>query len=231
MKVLALRHVPFEDLGAWGPALAQRGFDIAYAEAGVTALVDPIAPDLLVVGGGPIGVYDADAYPFLTDEIAFIRARIERNLPTIGLCLGAQLLAAAAGARVYPAGFAEIGILPITLSEPGRASCLAPFEDEPLTLHWHGDTFDLPDGAVVLASSTLTKHQAFALGPKIIGFQFHPEWGADPLESWLIGHSGNLRRNKIDVPAFRQTAERERPRLAAKAARVIALYLSSAGLV
>lgn len=232
MRVLTIRHVPFEDLSAWAAPLAKRGFQNTYVEAAIGALAahDPLAADLLVIGGGPLGVYDAPDYPFLSEEIDFIRRRIEADKPTIGVCLGSQLLAAAAGARVYPSGTSEIGIMPITLTDAGRASCLAPFADEPLTLHWHGDTFDLPVGATLLASTDKVKHQAYALGDRVLGVQFHPEWGAAPLEPWLIGHTGNLRGDKIDVAAFREKAEAERSALAAKAERVLAAYLAGAGL-
>lgn len=231
MRAVTIRHVPFEDLSAWEAPLERRGFANTYVEAGPGALAahDPLAADLLIVQGGPLGVYDAPDYPYLTDEIDFIRQRIEADKPTIGVCLGSQLLAAAAGARVYP-GVSEIGILPITLTEAGRASCLAPFANDPLTLHWHGDTFDLPSRATLLASSAATPHQAYALGDRILGVQFHPEWGRTALEPWLIGHTGNLRAQSIDVNAFRTDAERLRPALAAKAERVLDLYLARAGL-
>ena len=232
MHALCIRHIAFEDLSAWAPPLEAQGWRVTYLDAGVHALddVDPRAPDLLVVQGGPLSAYDTDLYPLLAAERDFIKRRIDRDLPTIGVCLGAQLLAAALGARVYANNAPEIGFGPIRLTEAGRRSCLAPFDDEPVTLHWHGDTFDLPAGAELLASSDLTPHQAFAIGRNILGLQFHPEWGRDPLEPWLIGHTGNLRQNHIDIAAFRAEAERLRPELAAKAERVLDLYLKNAGL-
>jgi len=232
MKALALRHLAFEDLGAWGPALARRGWEIAYHDAGVDPLEahDPLDPDLLIVLGGPIGVYETEDYPFLTAEIDFIRARIEADRPTMGVCLGAQLLAAAAGAHVYPTGTKEIGFLPIDLTEAGRRSCLSPFQDDPTTLHWHGDTFDLPQGAVHLASTHLVPNQAFMLGRCVLALQFHPEWGGHPIEPWLIGHSGELRAEGADISAFRGEAAALRARLAAKAERVLGLFLRQCGL-
>lgn len=231
MHCLAIRHVAFEDLGAWQPVLEARGWRITYHDAGVAPLSDhdPLAADLVVVGGGPLGVNDAD-YPVVREAIDFIARRVEKDLPTVGLCLGSQMLAAAAGARVYRHTVTEIGFLPVTLTEAGRGSCLAPFEAEPMTLHWHGDTFDLPAGATRLASSALTENQAFSLSPRLLGLQFHPEWGRDPLEPWLIGHLGNLRHHKRDVAKFRAEAEALRPELAAKGAQVMARYLADAGL-
>jgi GMP synthase (glutamine-hydrolysing) len=229
-RALCIRHIAFEGLGSWYPVLHLDGFEIDYVEAGEGPLPDPLAPDLLIVLGGPIGVYEQADYPFLRDEIAFIARRIEKNLPTIGVCLGAQLLAAAAGAKVYPAGVTEIGFMPVNLTDAGYDSCLGVFADEPLTLHWHGDTFDLPARATLLASTDLVPHQAFALGDKILGVQFHPEWGEQSLEPWLIGHTGHLRANNIDVPAFRAEAERLRPHLAEKAWRVMEEFLAQSGL-
>ncbi len=232
MHCLVIRHLAFEDLSAWRIVLESDGFEITYCDAGVDALpADPLAADLLIVLGGPLGVYDAPDYPVLTEEIEFIRKRLEANKPIIGVCLGAQLLAAAAGAKVYPSGVSEVGFAPIALTDAGYESCLGVFADEPLTLHWHGDTFDLPDGATLLASTDLVKHQAFAIGDKILGVQFHPEWGADPIEPWLIGHTGELRRLGIDVSAFRAEAERLRPHLALKAERILEEFLDGAGLV
>lgn len=229
MRAQAIRHVPFEDLGAFAPVLARRGFDVRYAEAGETALEDGNA-DLLIVLGGPVGVYDAAAYPWLADEIALIAGRLARGAPTLGICLGAQLMAAAAGARVYPAGVKEIGLAPITLTDAGRASCLAPFAADPLTLHWHGDTFDLPAGATLLASTDVVAHQAFALGAGAIGFQFHPEAGGPGFERWLVGHAIELAQAGVDVAALRAAVAHHGHALAAKAGRVLDLWLDTCGL-
>jgi GMP synthase (glutamine-hydrolysing) len=233
MKVLVLRHLPFEDLSAWAAPLARCGFEIEYADAGLAdvAALDPCAPNLVVALGGPIGVNETEDYPFLRGEIDFLAKRIAAGLPTLGTCLGAQLMAAAAGARVYAAAVPEIGFLPIVLTEAGRTSCLSPFADEPVTLQWHGDSFDLPEGAALLATSPAVRNQAFALGEKILAVQFHPEWGAEPLEPWLIGHTVEARKQKLDIPAFRAEAERLRPALAAKAERMIGIYLQRAGLI
>lgn len=226
--VLAIRHVAFEDLGAFAPVLMARGWDIRYAEAGV----DPIdtagatQPDLLCVLGGPIGAYDEDVYPFLQDELAAIAARLEAGRPLLGICLGAQLIARAAGARVYPGSAREIGFAPIMLTEAGRHSCLAPFADDPMALHWHGDSFDLPVGAENLASTDLCANQAFSLGPAVIGFQFHPEAATGRgFERWLIGHAAELAAAGIDVPRLRAEAADLAPALEDKAHRTLANWL------
>jgi GMP synthase (glutamine-hydrolysing) len=192
---LALRHVPFEDLGLLGPLLKQRGFDIVYWDvpaAGFDGL-DPAAADLMIVLGGPIGVYEQEYYPFLTDEIRTIERRLAVDAPTLGICLGAQLMAAALGARVAPMGVREIGWYPLTLTEAGRRGCLAPV-DGALThvLHWHGDTFDIPSDATLLASSDICPNQAFSWGKAALALQFHAEAAGHALESWFVGHAAEI---------------------------------------
>jgi GMP synthase (glutamine-hydrolysing) len=227
-SAIAIRHVGFEDLGAFAAPLRAAGYTLAYRDVGAHALDAPdiAAADLLVVLGGPIGVYEEAAYPVLRQEIALLETRLAAHRPTLGICLGAQLIARAAGARVYPSGHKEIGFAPIALTAAGRASCLAPFADEPMTLHWHGDTFDLPQGAQLLASSAVTAHQAFSMGPNAIGFQFHPEAGAGNFEAWLVGHAAELAAAKIDVAALREEARRHGPALARKAEAVVTRWLA-----
>ena len=145
---VAIRHVAFEDAGVWRDVLAGHGYDLAYVEAGVDALTDAavLSADLLIVLGGPIGVYETDAYPFLVEEIEMVRRRLDAQKPILGVCLGAQLMAAALGARVAPGPAKEIGYAPVELTDAGRASPLARLEGLPV-LHWHGDTCALPPGA------------------------------------------------------------------------------------
>lgn len=232
MHCLTIRHVLFEDLSAWAPVLDRLGWSNEYHDAGTHDLraQDPLAADLLVILGGPLGLYDATDYPFLSEEVAFVRRRIKAGRPTLGVCLGSQILAAAAGARVYAAGVLEAGFLPVTLTEAGRASCLAAFAEDGTTLHWHGDTFELPESATLLASSRTTKHQAFALSPKILGVQFHPEWG-ERFEPWLVHYKDDLRHlSPGAIMRFRTEANRLRPSLAAKAERMLESFLTDAGL-
>src|SRR5579863_7923001 len=124
---LAVRHVAFEDLGLLGPLVSSRGYGVRYHDAGVQPIdaATLLAPDLLIVLGGPIGVYETDAYPFVVDEIAAIKARLEAGKPTLGICLGAQMMAAALGARVAPGPVKEIGWAPLELTAEGEKSPLA----------------------------------------------------------------------------------------------------------
>jgi GMP synthase (glutamine-hydrolysing) len=219
-NALALTHVPFEDLGSLRAALQQRGFHIEYAEA--TSLPFPGAAiqdaDLLIVLGGPIGVYDVREYPFLESELSALRHRLEARKPTLGICLGAQLMAAALGARVYPgANGAEIGWSP--LKAPENVSIPSWFggllNSDVEVLHWHGDTFDLPDGASHLASSQLYPNQAFSIDNFALGLQFHPEVTAEGLERWYVGHTCELHGKGIDVATLRKEGQRKSPALLA----------------
>ncbi len=182
--------------------------------------------DLLIVLGGPIGIYDTALYPWLADELGFIGDRVRASMATIGVCLGAQAIAASMGARVFASGHKEIGFAPISLTAAGEASCLAPFARQPLALHWHGDTFDLPAGAALLASTPQTPHQAFGLGRSVLGVQFHPEAGGPGFERWLIGHSAELASANIEINALRDAAICHQAALVATAEAVMLRFLA-----
>jgi len=225
---IAIRHVAFEDLGGFAPVLAARGVEVRYVEAGFDDLaeVDPGDADLLAVLGGPIGAYEDHLYPFLADELRLIEARLRRDAPVIGLCLGAQLMARALGARVFanPAG-KEIGWSEPVLSVAGMDSALAAL-DGVAVLHWHGDTFDLPHGAVHLASTAATPNQAFQWGRRGLALQFHPEVTARGLERWLIGHAAEIAHTPdVDVVSLRAAIHRSAPRLEPAGAAMLGAWL------
>ena len=226
---LALRHLAFEDLGLIEPLLAKRGFEVRYHEAGVDdfASVDLGAVDLLVVLGGPISVEDEDNYPWLSDEVALIRERLDAGQPLLGICLGAQLMARALGARVKPMGVKEIGFAPLTLTEAGRSSALAELGSQPM-LHWHGDQFELPIGMVSLASTPICPHQAFAPHARALGLQFHPEVDPARIEQWLIGHGDELVAAGIAPQTLREAAKQQGPGLAEALRRWMARWLDQA---
>ena len=131
--------------------------------------------DLLIIMGGPMSVNDERKFPWLAAEKEFIRKAIERDKAVIGICLGAQLIATAMGAAVYPNGEKEIGWFPITGTQSDKAEELFAFPQELLAFHWHGETFELPDGATRLARNDACHNQAFQLGSQAIGLQFHLE--------------------------------------------------------
>jgi GMP synthase (glutamine-hydrolysing) len=228
MKTAAIiRHVHFEDLGSFAEPLTRAGYEFTYYDVG-NALppLDPAATDLLIVLGAPIGVYEDDKYPFLRNEIDLLTVRLKARQPTLGICLGSQLIACALGAKVYPSGVKEIGWGPIGLTDAALSTPLRHLANTTV-LHWHGDTFDLPAGAVHLAATPICRNQAFCLGPNILGLQFHSE--ADPgagIEAWLVGHAAELAGAGIDPRALRSGAKAAGLSLPAKARDMFTEWLN-----
>lgn len=186
---LIVRHTPYEGIAGFRAPLEAAGYaldTVDVTDAGFADL-DLSAPDLLVLLGGPMAVHEADAHPWMTGEIARVAQRLERDLPTLGICLGSQIMASAMGAPVYIAFAKEVGFAAVTMNAAGSTSPLLFLAGIPM-LHWHGDTFDLPHGAELLASTPNCPHQAFRRGRNILALQFHPEMGDDPsFEEWLDG--------------------------------------------
>ncbi|WP_372071183.1 glutamine amidotransferase [Tistrella mobilis] len=223
---VAIRHLAFEDLGCFGPVLERAGYKVHYYDAGVDELwtLDPLTTGLIVVLGGPIGAYEEEKYPFLTEELQLIERRLASGKPIFGVCLGAQLMARVLGAKVYPGPAKEIGFSELTLTEAGRRSCLNVFEGGPV-LHWHGDRFDLPEGAEALASTEICPVQAFSYGSNAFGAQFHPEAGGEGFERWLIGHTIELGAAGVDVPRLRADNEHWGPILKPRAEACLETWL------
>ncbi|WP_275001563.1 glutamine amidotransferase [Promicromonospora iranensis] len=223
---LAIRHVPFEDLGLLEPLLNARGYRTSYLDVPVEPVTPEAAlrPDLLVVLGGPVGVYETEAYPFLRDEKVAIAARLRAGLPTLGVCLGAQLVAAALGADVVATGRKEIGYAPLTLTDEGRGSALTSL-DGVRVLHWHGDEFAVPAGAARLAETPGFPNQAFAVGSHILGLQFHLEADHTQIERWLVGHAHELAAAGVDPGRVRSDAAAYGPALADAARRTFDAWL------
>ena len=228
-SVVALRHVHFEDLGHFAPVLERQGYSLTYCDIGIDHLkgLDPLAADLLILLGGPIGAYEEEQYPFLHEELALLTNRIAANRPTLGICLGSQLIARALGARVYPMGVKEIGFSPLRLTPQGMLSCLSTLAKDGTVLHWHGDTFDLPAAAVNLAYTETCATQAFAYGPKVLGLQFHLEVSVARFERWLIGHACELAAAGVSVADLRAAAQHHAPMLARKAEDLLDRWLGS----
>jgi GMP synthase-like glutamine amidotransferase len=177
MRVQVFQHVPFEGLGAIEPWLAARGAQIGWTRFFAN---DPIPPhddyDWLIAMGGPMSVNDEVALPWLRDEKRAIAAAIDAGKTVLGVCLGAQLIASACGAKVFPNHEREIGWFPIErVAEPAEHPIARALPSRAEVFHWHGETFMLPRGAVHVARSEACEAQAFALGPRVVGMQFHLE--------------------------------------------------------
>ena len=227
--VYAIQHLAFEDLGSFEDTLYQAGFRVRYFEAGVDALKQAYEHlGLVIILGGPIGVYETEDYPFLIEELHLLQQRLKSNLPTVGICLGAQLIAQAYGAKVYPGHQKEIGWSTLQLAD---------VENNPLqslsdvnVLHWHGDTFDIPDQAILLASSEIYPHQAFSIGNNVLALQFHPEVMSDSLEKWLIGHTNELRKAKINIPHLRKDNQQFALQLESHAPQILKRFIEQLDL-
>ena len=232
-RAVVIRHVAFEDLGSFAEPLIRHGYGIEYVEAGLDDLAQPAVAgsDLLVVLGGPISAVDDRQYPFLADEVRMLERRLGADRPTLGICLGAQLMARALGSRVYGAGAKEIGWSPLSLTEAGGSSALrhlAP--DKTPVLHWHGDTFDLPRDAVHLASTAVCENQAFLSGARGLALQFHVEVTAAGLERWFIGHTLEIETTPgISVRELRAATARAAPLLEQQAQAFLRQWLADLG--
>ena len=177
---LVIRHAPHEGLAGYREPIEAAGYAIDTVDVDEPrfASLDFAAPDLLVLLGGPMGVYEQDKHPWIAGELARIAQRLERRQPTLGICFGSQLVAAALGADVYAGPVKEVGFDALALTETPAAAPLRHLEGVPV-LHWHGDTFELPQGAELLASTERYPHQAFSVGREILALQFHAEMGLD----------------------------------------------------
>lgn len=192
MRIHYLQHVPFEGLGYIDDWARHRGHTVsATALFADEPLPDPAAFDSLVILGGPMGVDDTSEHGWLTREKRFIERTLREEKRTLGICLGAQLIAAVLGADVFKAPHKEIGWHRVTRAaavENSNFTKIIP--DHFFAFHWHGDTFDLPTGALHLAQSEACRHQAFFYPPAVIGLQFHLESSQESIEQ-LIQHCGH----------------------------------------
>jgi len=187
-RLLVFQHVAHEILGTLDPLLRDSGFRIKYVnfERHPDMVPSLNGYDGLIVLGGPMNVDEVDKYPYLDTEVRLIRKALEADMPMLGICLGSQLTAKALGAKVGKNPEKEIGWYDVSPTKEGQKDPLiSHFSKKENLFQWHGDTFDLPPGAVLLASSKLCKNQAFRHGDKVYGFQFHLEVDEPMIERWL----------------------------------------------
>ena len=224
---LIVRHTPFEGAAGFRLPIEQAGYQfnrINVSDPDFGAL-DWLEPDLVVVMGGPMGVYEREAHPWIDGEVTGLAFRIAAGRPTLGVCLGSQMIAAALGARVYPGPVKEVGFAPIRLADTGRTSPLRHLEGVPL-LHWHGDTFDLPLGAERLAMTDHYANQAFRIGDSLLALQFHPEMGEDPRFAEWLEDEDYIRAAGTDRPALEADHDRHGPAAVAAGRAMLAEWLA-----
>jgi len=202
MRAHSLQHVPFEGLGSIEPWLEANGYALTHTRFfASTDLPVPEVIDLLIVMGGPMSVHDTADFPWLGLEKAFVREVIEAGKPILGICLGAQIIANVLGAKVFPNQQKEIGWFPIH-AIPSSEDSVFSFPPSETVFHWHGETFDLPPGAIRLARSDGCENQAFQLDKRIIGLQFHLETTPESARE-LISHC----RDELIPSRFVQSEE------------------------
>jgi len=224
---LIIRHVPFEGIAGFREPVETAGY--ALDRIDVTdpdfARIDFNTPDLLILMGGPMAVYERAAHPWIDSEVDRLASRVSLGLPTLGVCLGAQMIAQAMGATVHEGSVREVGFAPVELSVAGAGSPLRHIDGVPV-LHWHGDTFPLPAGVELLGSTPGCAQQAFRRGPEVLALQFHAEMGEDPrFEAWLDGADDYVAGAGTSPARLRDEHARHGPATVAAGRAMIAEWL------
>jgi GMP synthase (glutamine-hydrolysing) len=188
-RALIIRHVPHEGIAGFRDPIERAGYEVDRIDVAdpLFPSLDLCEPDLLIMMGGPMGVYEQELYPWIACQLRRLERRLDAGRPTLGVCFGAQMIAQALGGSVYAGPTKEVGFHPVEVREVA---------DNPLrhiagtsVLHWHGDTFTLPADVELLGSSHVYDNQAFRRGGNILALQFHAEMGLDPrfgawIEAW-----------------------------------------------
>lgn len=203
---VVIRHVAYEGLGLFTRVLEHSGYDIIYLDAGSVSCRQTIATeaDILIVLGGPVSINDRVKFPYLIDELKLIEYRLKNKLPALGIGLGAQMLAKALGALVYPMPDHEYGWAPIRLMT--ESGLLEPFRNKHI-LHWHNNSFALPNGAKLLASTSKCEVQSFSW-EQSLALQFHAEVDMRKFEQWILGHAIEIQRaDRSCLSQLREGAE------------------------
>ncbi|WP_457680460.1 type 1 glutamine amidotransferase [Thermovibrio sp.] len=204
MKLVAVKNIEFEDLGTFKEAFEKRGVKVEELKGYEGEIPEPSNYDIVVILGGPMGVYEEDRYPFLKDEEELIKKAFKEGKKVLGICLGAQLIAKAFGGKVYKGEWGkEIGWKPIYPQDDLERI----YTDEIKVFHWHGDTFELPKGAVKMASSAMYKNQAFRIGDRIVALQFHLEVEPNGIERWIEAYKEELLQERIGKEEVRGNPE------------------------
>jgi GMP synthase-like glutamine amidotransferase len=222
--ILAIKHIDIE-----GPGFIQEYLD-ASNDLRILDLSrgDSLPGNLsgiegIISLGGPMNAYEEDKYPFLKDEDRLLKKAVNEQVPVLGICLGAQLLAKACGARVMRAEEKEIGFYGINITEEGKSDLL--FSGLPSQLkvfQWHEDTFEIPSGASLLARGASCRNQAFRIGKNVYGLQFHLEATLDMIESWVARYKGSADMLKAEkIKGFFSQSKKQAKVLCANFNRII----------
>lgn len=215
---LVLRHERMAHLGNLEPVLAEHGYDVQYVDlAEGETTPSALVPDLVIVLGASTGVYETEKNPYILDELAFLRERLSAKLPTLGICFGSQIMAAALGGTVHPGDTVQVGFRDITPTAAGALSPVRHFLGVPV-LQWHGDTFTLPEEVTLLAGSADYANEAFGIDEWALAVQWHPEVTTEMHEEWLVADEAyatgsgtspeELREDRAANSAAMQTASR-----------------------
>jgi GMP synthase (glutamine-hydrolysing) len=224
---LIIRHVPYEGVAGFRAPIEAAGYAVDRIDVSDPrfAQLDLAEPDLLIMMGGPMGVYEHEEHPWIACQLRRLARRLDADRPTLGVCFGAQMMAAALGGEVFAGPDAEVGFHPVWLHAPALAGPLRHLADVPV-LHWHGDTFTLPRDVELLASSHLYDHQAFRRGRNVLALQFHAEMGLDPrIEAWIAGGAAAMARAGVSEARLRADHERLGPGAVAAGQAMIAEWL------
>lgn len=228
-SALIIRHVPYEGVAGYRAPIEAAGYEVDRVDVADPdfSKVDLREPDLLIMMGGPMGVYEQEAHPWIACQLRRLAQRIAADRPTLGVCFGAQMIAAAMGAEVFPGPVKEIGFHPVAVHHP--EGLLRHVAEVPV-LHWHGDTFTLPEDVELLASSPPYPHQAFRRGPNILALQFHAEMGLDPrFEAWIEQGGESIAEAGTTPERLRADHESLGPGAVAAGQAMIAEWLAGLG--
>ena len=204
---VVIQHLSFEGLGVLEPVLLEHNYNIIYKNVGMDEITqnDILDSNLLILLGSPISVNQTKDYPWLVSLISWLGKRLLKKLAMLGICFGAQLIALVMGSRVFQNKRKEIGWSSVCLTKKGIDSSLIELKNKKV-LHWHNETFELPFGAELLASTEITENQAFSFQKHVLALQFHCEVSGTNIEPWLIGHHHELSSQKINILELRKTS-------------------------